>query len=389
MTGSLLGPGSLEQPRPSGVPTDPESQGAPLAGFRIGVTSHRRSKDLIEALERRGARVLHAPALEIAGAEDLEQLAADTRAVIAARPDLLLVTTAYGLRRWCEAADASGMGDALLETLALSKIFVRGPKARGAVRAAGLDDAGISADETTATLVDLILTEAVAGKTVAVQLHAYADLTQLERLAAAGATLLTVTPYRWTKPDGDDALPALIRAVCSHELDAVTFTSAPAVDAVFSTAEEMGLRDQLTAALKSRVATAVVGPVTAKPLEAAGITPLVPGRFRMGAMIRLLCEHLAGQAAQQVMTHAGLVELRGCAVILDGSPLSLAPAPFRLMRALIEANGAVVARQDLSGLMETNDGAHALDMAISRLRAALPDSALVQTVVKRGYRLRL
>ena len=30
---------------------------------------------------------------------------------------------------------------------------------------------------------------------------------------------------------------------------------------------------------------------------------------------------------------------------------------------------------------------HALDMAVSRLRAALPDRALVQTVVRRGYRL--
>jgi uroporphyrinogen-III synthase len=28
---------------------------SPLEGFRIGVTSHRRSRDLIEALERRGA----------------------------------------------------------------------------------------------------------------------------------------------------------------------------------------------------------------------------------------------------------------------------------------------------------------------------------------------
>ena len=32
-----------------------------LAGFRIGVTADRRSGDLIAALERRGAEVLHAP----------------------------------------------------------------------------------------------------------------------------------------------------------------------------------------------------------------------------------------------------------------------------------------------------------------------------------------
>lgn len=37
-----------------------------LEGFRIGVTSDRRSEDLIAALQRRGAEVLHAPAILLA-----------------------------------------------------------------------------------------------------------------------------------------------------------------------------------------------------------------------------------------------------------------------------------------------------------------------------------
>ena len=129
---------------------------APLEGFRIGVTSHRRSRDLIEALERRGAEVLHAPALKIAPVNEDISLIEDTKAIIAAKPDLCIATTAYGMRRWCEAADASGIGEELLETLGACRMFVRGPKARGAVRAAGLADVGISSDETTATLVDML-----------------------------------------------------------------------------------------------------------------------------------------------------------------------------------------------------------------------------------------
>ena len=39
-----------------------------LEGFRIGVTSDRRSADLIDALARRGAQVLHAPTLRMANA---------------------------------------------------------------------------------------------------------------------------------------------------------------------------------------------------------------------------------------------------------------------------------------------------------------------------------
>ena len=37
-----------------------------LSGFRIGVTSDRRSDELSSAVERRGADVMHAPALRIA-----------------------------------------------------------------------------------------------------------------------------------------------------------------------------------------------------------------------------------------------------------------------------------------------------------------------------------
>ena len=112
-----------------------------LEGFRIGVTSDRRSEDLIAAFERRGAEVLHAPAIRISATADDSKLTRDTDAIIQAHPDVLLATTSYGIRRWFEAADAAGLGHELTETLAHSRILVRGPKARGAVRAAGLDDA--------------------------------------------------------------------------------------------------------------------------------------------------------------------------------------------------------------------------------------------------------
>lgn len=361
----------------------------PLDGFRIGVTSHRRSQDLIEALERRGAEVLHAPALKIAPVQEDLRLIEDTRAIIEARPELCIATTAYGMRRWCEAADTFGIGEQLLDTLSGCRMFVRGPKARGAVRAAGLADVGISSDETTATLVDMLLAEGVRGKTVAVQLHGYTDVRQLERLRMSGATVLTVTPYRWVKPDGADRLPRLIEAACSGNLDVLTFTSAPAVDAMWSTAHEMGVYKQLVESLKTTVATAVVGPVTAQPLIDAGLQPLVPERYRMGALIRLVCEHLGLNHVRRLETVSGSVELRGRSLRIDGQAVEMAPAPLLLLRALLGAGGAVLSREALSELLELRGSVHALDMTVSRLRSSLPDGRLVETVVKRGYRVRV
>ncbi|WP_434993328.1 uroporphyrinogen-III synthase [Arthrobacter sp. Ld5] len=360
-----------------------------LAGFRIGVTSDRRSGDLIDALERRGASVFHAPALKIAPIAEDVALLADTAAVVSARPDLFIITTAYGMRRWFEAADAAGLGDDLLDVLGNGRIHVRGPKARGAVRAAGLDDVGISSDETTATLVDQILREDLRGLTIAVQLHAYADEHQLERLRAAGATLLTVTPYRWIKPEGSERLPRLIEAVCAGQLDCVTFTSAPAVDALFSTAAEQGMQEDLVHRFRHGVLAAAVGPVTAQPLLDAGITPIVPERFRMGALIRLVCDQLAEHHVEQLSTRSGHVEVRGRAVRVDGVRVDLAPAQLALLKALLAARGAVLSREALTNLLTPAGAPHALDMSVNRLRKSLPDPTLIETVVKRGYRLHL
>jgi uroporphyrinogen-III synthase len=359
-----------------------------LAGFRIGVTSDRRSEDLISALERRGAQVLHAPVLRIAPVAEDRALLQDTAAILHARPDFTVITTAYGMRRWTEAADVHGLGEELMEALEASRIYVRGPKARGAVRAAGLNDAGISHDERTSSLVDLLLEEGVDGATIAIQLHGYTDTTQLARLRDAGAQVLTVTPYRWVKPAGsEDKVGRLIEAVVARQLDVVTFTSAPAVDALFSTAHEMGQHDALVEAFRDDVVAAAVGPVTARPLEDAGVRPLMPERYRMGALIRLVVEHLSENRIQRIGTALGEVQIRGRSVVLGGRRTDLSPTPMAIFRALATAGGAVLPRESLQQCLPDAPGEHALDMAVSRLRQALPDASLVATVIKRGYRL--
>jgi uroporphyrinogen-III synthase len=191
------------------------------------------------------------------------------------------------------------------------------------------------------------------------------------------------------KPDGEDKLPRLIEAACSGDLDVLTFTSAPAVDAMWSTAHEMGMYRQLIEALKTQVTVAAVGPVTAQPLIDAGLSPLIPDRYRMGALIRLVTEHLGLNHVRRLDTPAGNIELRGRCLRIDGSVVELAPAPLLLLRALLGAGGAVLSREALSDLLELRGSVHALDMTVSRLRSSLPDGRLVETVVKRGYRLRV
>jgi uroporphyrinogen-III synthase len=364
-----------------------ELSGPVLEGFRIAVTSDRRSADLIEAFVRRGAEVVHAPAVRIAPVDEDEILVADTRAIIASRPDIVIVTTAYGFRRWVEAADAAGLGDALSHTLHGASIIVRGPKARGAVRAAGHDDDGIADDERTASTVGLALERGVTGRTVAVQLHGHEDVEQLQRLRSAGASVRTVAPYRWVRPTDASRLGRLVAAVAAREVDVVTFTSAPAVDGLVSAAAQLGMDGVLVDALRGGVTAAAVGPVTAAPLLDLGVTPIVPDRFRMGALIRTVVEHLTLHGVEEVQTALGPLRVHGRVVTFGGETVTLARGPRAMLAALMSQPGAVLSRERLLDELPDAENEHALDMAVSRLRSALPDRHLVQTVVRRGYRL--
>jgi uroporphyrinogen-III synthase len=358
-----------------------------LLGFRIGVTSDRRSGDLIAALERRGAEVLHAPTLQIVPAEHDIRVIEDSKAIIDAQPDILLATTAYGMRGWFEGADAAGIGPGLLDVLAHSRILVRGPKARGAIRAAGLTDQGMSAEETTASLVDEVIAGNPAGTTIAVQLHGFVDEEQLDRLRDAGATVITVAPYRWTVPAEPARVVRILEAIAARTLDAVTFTSAPAAEALLVAAREHGLFDAVVTALRADVVPIAVGPVTAAPLHAAGVEAIHPERYRLGALVRMLVEYLNENRVRRIATAHGMLEIRGRCAALDGQLRHLTPASVAVLRLLVDAGGAVVPKAKLQSVLPDAGDDHALEAAIGRLRQALDNRAVVVTVIKRGYRL--
>ena len=356
-----------------------------LRGFRIGVTSDRRSEDLVSALQRRGAQVLHAPALKIVPNEQDAALVEETRVLIARRPEVVLVTTGYGVRRWFEVADAAGLGAALTAVLDEAEIFARGPKAVGAVRAAGLLDAQLSETDTTAALVDAVTERGLTGRRVAIQLHGYTDVDQLQRLREVSAEVLTITPYRWVRPNGNDRLARLIESACSHQLDAITYTSAPGAAATLETARTIGLGAEFVRAQSGPVTAAAVGPVTAQPLVEAGIVPIVPERYRLGALIRLVCEDLARHHVQLYRARDTVVEVRGRSVSVGGRTVLLGPNALALFKTLAAAPGVVSRHELVSALPEPLDD-HALEVAMSRLRRALEVPGLITTVIRRGYR---
>ncbi|MFD9081528.1 uroporphyrinogen-III synthase [Streptomyces erythrochromogenes] len=361
----------------------------PLAGFTVGVTAARRADELIALLRRRGASVLHAPALRIVPLADDSELLAATKELIGCPPDVVVATTAIGFRGWVEAADGWGVGEELLETLRSTELLVRGPKVKGAVRAAGLVEEWSPESESLAEVLDRLLSAGVEGRRIALQLHGEPLPGFVEALRAGGAEVVVVPVYRWMPPEDLAPLDRLLDAIVGGAVDAVSFTSAPAAASLLSRAGERGMREAVLDALRGGPLSACVGPVTALPLQALGVDTVQPERFRLGPLVQLLCQELPGRA--RVLPVAGhRMEIRGHAVLLDAELRPVPPAGMALLRALARRPGWVVARAELlRALPGAGRDEHAVETAMARLRAALGAPNLIQTVVKRGYRLSL
>lgn len=359
----------------------------PLAGYTIALTAARRREEFGTALERRGAKVVYAPAIRIVPLADDTELRAATERCLAAPVDIAVATTGIGFRGWMDAAEAWDLGDKLIDSLGAATLLARGPKARGAIRATGLREAWSPESESSSEVLEHLTTQGdLAGKRVAVQLHGEPLPEMVETLQAAGAEVIEVPVYRWVPAEDMTPVRRLVESVVARAVDAVAFTSAPAAASFLRTTDEAGRADEVLAALGGDVIAACVGPVTSAPLERRGIPVIIPPRARLGALVREIVEQVPARRGQVLEAADHTLEVRGQAAVVDGVIVPLSASSMTLLRALTAKPGHVVSRPELLKLTDASDE-HAVEVAVGRLRTALGDPRLILTVVKRGYRL--
>ncbi|SNR39530.1 uroporphyrinogen-III synthase [Haloechinothrix alba] len=358
----------------------------PLTGYTVGVTAARRAEELGALFVRQGAAVRYAPSIRIMPVTDDTELRDTTRGLVGKPADTVIVTSGLGFRGWLEAAEAWGGCDALLDMLRGAELYARGPAAAGAVRAAGLDAGHTPASASTAGLLEELIGSGVAGRRIVVQQHGEPLPHVVNALRAAGAEVVDVAVYRWVRPPDPEPLDRLIGDTVDGLIDALPFTSAPAAASMLARAERTGRYGSFVDALRHDVLVAAVGPAAAGPLVSAGVPVLRPSRSRMGALAYTLSCELTGRAPTFLVSGHTL-QVRGQAVVVDGRLRELAPAPMAVLRALAGTPGVVVSRRDLLASLPNGGEEHAVETAVGRLRTALGDPRIVQTVVKRGYRL--
>jgi uroporphyrinogen-III synthase len=330
--------------------------------------------------------VVLAPALRIVPLADDTGLRLATLACLAKPLDAVIITTGVGLRGWLEAAEGWGRIEPLRSRFAASYLVARGPKARVAVRATGLVEAWSPESESDDEVLDHLLDIGVAGKRIAVQLYGEPQAEFSAALRDGGADVVEVPVYRWAPPLDPAPLRRLVDLIATRLVDAVTFTSAAAVGSLLRAA---GLdADTVLDVLRTDVVAGCVGPMTAAPLRRRGVSVIEPPRARLGALVRCLADELP-RRSRTIRIAGTQVTLRGHAAVVDGTLRPLAPAPMAVLRALADSPGRVLSRASLLRTLPRGADEHAVEMAVARLRAGLGGTWYVQTVVKRGYRLRI
>ncbi|MET0451541.1 MAG: uroporphyrinogen-III synthase [Mycobacterium sp.] len=267
---------------------------SPLRGRRVGVTAARKAQTQIDMFERRGAWVDWAPALSLApSAVDADQLKETTLQILTEPVDLFLATTGIGITTWFDAADSWHLGDALTERIAAAEILARGPKSAAALRRRGIHEDWSPGSECFADVLDHLSSRDLSGSRIVLQEHGQSLAEAASYLRGRGAHVSVVTVYRIG--DAEDSLPLrrLVGLVADREIDAVTFTSAPAIGAFMAVANDIGRRDALIEALRTGVLAACVGPVAADAFSLWNVPTLVPSRYRLAALVKLVETALA------------------------------------------------------------------------------------------------
>jgi uroporphyrinogen-III synthase len=264
-----------------------------LRGARVVITGERRAEEQAALVRTLNGVPFVCPTVRLAWEDDGDAPRVWIDAVRAGVDDAMFMT-GMGCNRLLQHAESAGLLDDVVRQLVAARVVVRGSKALPVLRRHGVPVA-LNPQPATTEGVLAALHDSLPGRRVVLQLAGPEPSPLAEGMRALGADVVAVCIYRYSPDAVDNAATPLLDAIVDGDVDVVTFTSAPSVEGLVAAATSAGRWDAVHAAMESLV-VAAVGPVTADALAGNGVTVHVQppdDEPRLGAMMRLLAEHLA------------------------------------------------------------------------------------------------
>jgi uroporphyrinogen-III synthase len=352
----------------------------------VAVASDRRRHRLADLLETVGARTVGIQAARSVAKPDLAALRSATARCLAGPCHEVVISSALGLRAWVTAADRWGQAAELVARFRQARLLARDAAAADGLRGLGLGAIFSTPGGTTEELLRYLQAQPLAGRRVVVQTQQLSQPEVCAGLRHAGADVVEVPTYTAAPPAETFSLRRLCDLVIRRQLDAVALIGRPVAEQLRAQAAREHRLPRLLRALRSDVLCAGLGPLTAGPVAAA--VPLLADQPYVEELAETVLTRLPPRSLTLAVAGHQL-ELRGHAVVLDGRLLPVQAGPLAVLRALARRPGQVLSSADIRATIPDRAPVddHAVEMAVSRLRQALPGADLVQTIVKHGYRL--
>jgi uroporphyrinogen-III synthase len=261
-----------------------------FAGLRILSLESRRAKEIEALIRREGGEPFVAPSVQERAVDDPRDALAFVERLEAGEFDLFVCMTGVGLAHWRDQVAARTSVDRLSAALRKVTILSRGPKPLPVLRELSLRaDIVVPEPNTWKQIVEAIATR--PERRVAIQEYGRSNADFVDALVHLGASVATMTVYRWELPDNLEPLQTATRRLAEGQFDVVLFTSSIQLDHLMLVANELAIGPAVRHALLTRV-IASVGPVMSRALESAGIpVHIMPEHPKMAPLVKAASEY--------------------------------------------------------------------------------------------------
>ena len=262
-------------------------EGRPLFGKRILVTRARdQAVEFTDLLKLHGADPIEFPTIEVVPPESWEALDGAIRKIEAY--DWLIFTSANGVLYFLERLKAGGKDIRALKGVKLCAI---GPRTAQEIERMGVRVDLMPAEYVAEALIDQMGRQELSGRRILIPQAAVARDVLPEALARMGARVDVAAAYRTIRPTRD--LEWVKNLLQGRQISVITFTSSSTVRNFV----EMFGPDEAQKLLNG-VVVACIGPITAKTVEAYGMTVhVLPKDSTISSLAQAIVEHFTTQTA--------------------------------------------------------------------------------------------
>ena len=258
-----------------------------LHGLKVVSFESRRAKEMAELIRRYGGEPIVAPSMrEVALSENRAALELLPQ-LEAGKFDLLILMTGVGTRTLNQALLTQYPQERIVSALRKTQLVARGPKPIAALKELGLVPAVTVPEPNTwrEVLATLDAATTMRGKQIVVQEYGIPNPELISGLEQRGASVKTVSIYRWALPEDLAPLRDAIQKMLRGDIDVALFTNGAQVEHLFRVAAEDSADEKLRLACK-KIAIGSVGPICTQVLQQYGLTPdIEPEHPTMGSLI--------------------------------------------------------------------------------------------------------